>query len=129
MGTGNAHLVLRKQGLALVGAYGRRAERSGLDLGHAMGLGWDLGIRIGADLDAVIRQGRPHVAIQATCPRLADAAEEISILVGYGVHVISFAEERVLDAPPGLYSMADRPVPAAILGDARQLRGAPAWPS
>jgi 4-hydroxy-tetrahydrodipicolinate reductase len=28
---------------------------------------------------------------------------------------------RVLDAPPGLYSMSDLPVPAAMLGDARQL--------
>jgi 4-hydroxy-tetrahydrodipicolinate reductase len=31
---------------------------------------------------------------------------------------------RVLNAAPGLYSMADLPVPAAMLGDARQfLRG------
>jgi len=103
MGSGIARLVLRKQGLALVGAYGRRAARSGLDVGQAMGLGRDLGIRIGADLDAVIQEGRPRVAIQATCSRLADAAEEISTLVRHGVHVISIAEEM---AYPGCRSPA-----------------------
>ncbi len=93
MGSGIARLVLRKQGLALVGAYARRAERSGLDLGQAIGLGRDLDIPIGVDLHRVIQQGRPHVAIQATCSRLEDAAEEVSTLVRHGVHVISIAEE------------------------------------
>ena len=38
MGTGIARLVLEKQGLELVGAYGRRADRAGMDLGQAIGL-------------------------------------------------------------------------------------------
>ena len=92
MGSGIARLVLEKQGLELVGAYGRRKERAGTDLGRAIGLGRDLGIAISTDLEAVIVQARPHVAIQATCSRLTDAVPEISTLARSGVHVISIAE-------------------------------------
>ena len=38
MGAGIARLLLQKEGLELVGAFGRRPERSGLDLGPAIGL-------------------------------------------------------------------------------------------
>ena len=93
MGSGIARLVLDKQGLELVGAYGKRAERAGMDVGLAIGLDQELGIRIGTELDTVIEQTRPHVAIQATCSKLADAIEEISLLLRQGVHVITIAEE------------------------------------
>lgn len=98
MGSGIARLVLQKQGLSLVGAYGRRKERAGLDIGQAMKLGWDLGIPLSNDLVAMIAQSRPHVAIQATCSRLRDAAAEITTLVRQGVHVISIAEEMAYPA-------------------------------
>jgi len=68
-----------------VGAYARRAARSGLDVGQAVRLGRDLGI--GAELNGVIRRDRPHVAIQATCSGLEGAAEEVSTLVRHGVLV------------------------------------------
>ena len=109
MGSGIARLLLEKQGLELVGAYGRRSARAGTDLGRAIGLGRDLGIPIGSDLDAVIAQARPHIAIQATCSRLTDAMAEISTLVRNGVHVISIAEEMA-------YPAAASPALAAELG-------------
>jgi 4-hydroxy-tetrahydrodipicolinate reductase len=93
MGSGIARLVLEKRGLHLVGAYARRRQRAGTDLGRAIGLDRDLGLSIGIDLEAVLAQARPHVAIQATCSRLTDAFGEISLLVRRGVHVISIAEE------------------------------------
>lgn len=93
MGSGIARLVLEKQGLELVGAYGRRTRRAGMDLGQAIGLGRGLGLRISADLPDLAEHTRPHVAIQATCSRLSDAADEITSLVRRGVHVISIAEE------------------------------------
>jgi 4-hydroxy-tetrahydrodipicolinate reductase len=93
MGSGIARLVLEKPGLALVGAYGRRAARAGMDLGRAIALGRDLGLTISADLTSVIGQSRPHLAIQATCSKLSDAMEEITTLIRRGVHVISIAEE------------------------------------
>lgn len=37
MGSGIARVLLDKQGLQLVAAFGRRAERAGIDLGRAMG--------------------------------------------------------------------------------------------
>jgi len=98
MGSGIARVVLEKQGLQLVGAYARRAERAGMDLGQAIALGRDLGIPVGGNLSSVIEQARPHVAIQATCSRLNDAIDEITALVKRGIHVISIAEEMAYPA-------------------------------
>ncbi len=93
MGSRIARVVLQKEGLDLVAAYGRRVERAGMDLGQAIGLDRDLGIRISGKLSPLMDRARPQVAIQATCSRLADAIEEISTLVRHGVHVITIAEE------------------------------------
>ena len=98
MGSGIARLVLNKQGLQLVGAYARRAERAGMDLGQVIELDRELGIRVGGDLSSVIAQTQPHVAIQATCSRLNDAIDEITALVKHGIHVISIAEEMAYPA-------------------------------
>jgi hypothetical protein len=98
MGSGIARLVLEKQGLQLIGAYGRRAERAGMDVGRAIGLDRDLGIPLDIELPAVIKKTQPHVAIQATCSRLDDAKEEIMMLIKQGVNVISIAEEMAYPA-------------------------------
>jgi 4-hydroxy-tetrahydrodipicolinate reductase len=98
MGSGIARLVLDKQGLELVGSCGHRAEHLSMDVGRAIGLDRDLGIRITADLDSTIQTTQPHVAIQTTCSRVADAAAEISPLVRHGIHVISIAEEMAFPA-------------------------------
>lgn len=98
MGSGIARLVLQKQGLDLAGAYARRAQRAGLDVGRAIGLERDIGIMVSTDLATVIAQTRPHVAIQATCSRLVDAIEEISTLLRAGVRVVSIAEEMAYPA-------------------------------
>ena len=98
MGSGVARLVLDKPGLELVGGYGRRRERAGTDLGSAIGIDRDLGIRLGASLELEIERSRPHVAIQTTCSRLADALPEISTLVRNRVHVVSIAEEMAYPA-------------------------------
>ncbi len=132
MGSGIASLVLEKQGLTLVGAYGRRKERAGMDLGRAVGLDRKLGVGVSAELAPMIEQTRPHVAIQATCSRITDAWEEVTTLVRLtgspeipgGLGTLALAVNmipRVLNAPPGLHTMADLPVPAAMLGDARRL--------
>ncbi len=98
MGSAIARVILDKPGLVLAGAYGRRPERAGTDLGRAIGLGRDLGLSIHADLDAAVTASRPHVAIQATCSRLIEAAGEIGTLVRHGVHVVSIAEEMAYPA-------------------------------
>ena len=98
MGSGIARLVLDKPGLQLVGAYGRRSERAGMDLGQAIGLERDLGLPISNDLATVIGQTQPEIAIQATCSKIADARKELEMLVHQGVHVISIAEQLVYPA-------------------------------
>ncbi len=98
MGSGIARLVLDKHGLELVGAYGRRSERAGMDLGQAIGFEHALGLPISNDLAAVIAQTRPDIAIQATCSTIADAREELEMLLRHGVHVISIAEQLVYPA-------------------------------
>jgi 4-hydroxy-tetrahydrodipicolinate reductase len=98
MGSGIARLLLKKQGLELVGAYARRAERSGLDLGQLIGIDKELDISVNSDLEAILEQTQPHVAIQATCSRVADAVGEITTLIRHGVHVISIAEEMSFPA-------------------------------
>ncbi|MGE0823798.1 MAG: 2,4-diaminopentanoate dehydrogenase [Candidatus Binatia bacterium] len=98
MGAGIARLVLQKPGLELVGAYGRRAERAGMDLGQAIGLDHNLGIPISNELGPVVEQAKPCVAIQATCSHLTDAAPEIALLVRQRVPVISIAEEMAYPA-------------------------------
>ena len=98
MGSGIARLVLEKRGLQLAGAYARRAGRAGMDLGRAIGLERDLGIAVGTDLLTVIEQTRPEVAIQATCSGLADAMDEVAMLMRHGVPVISIAEQMAYPA-------------------------------
>ena len=93
MGAGVARLLLKKQGLRLVGALGRRSEQSGMDLGRVIGLDSELGIRIDTDLEGVIARTRPNVAIHTTCSTMADAKGEILGLARNGVNVISIAEE------------------------------------
>ena len=93
MGSGIARLVLEKAGLELVGAYGRRVHRVGMDLGQAIGLDTMLGIPISVDLERLITETHPEIAIQATCSTTADAMTEISTLLRHGVNVISIAEE------------------------------------
>lgn len=98
MGSGIARLLLDKRGLMLVGAYARRPERRGLDLGMAIGLGGGLGIDIDGDLPAMIEHSQPQIAIQATCSRLGEAWPEITTLLCSGVNVISIAEEMAYPA-------------------------------
>ena len=95
MGTAIIRLLLQKTGLQLVGAYGRRAHRLGMDLGQAIGLDSPLGIAIGADLDQLAEETRPDIAIQATCSTVTDALPEISTLLNHSIDVISIAEEMV----------------------------------
>ncbi len=98
MGAGVARLILQKQGLTLAGAYARRSQRAGMDLGRAIELGRPLGIAVHNDLEQSIQDTRPEVAIQATCSRLDDAVEEVFTLLQRGIHVISIAEEMARPA-------------------------------
>jgi 4-hydroxy-tetrahydrodipicolinate reductase len=98
MGSAIVELLLEKPGLELAGAFGRRRERAGTDVGLAVGRAEPLELAIESDLVALLERTRPAVAIQATCSRLADAEEEIATCLARGVHVISIAEEMAWPA-------------------------------
>jgi hypothetical protein len=93
MGSEIARLVLSRPKLALAGVFARRRERAGLDVGTAIGWDRELGLPIECELEALLVQRRPRVAIHATCSRLSDAEPEVAQCVDHGVHVISIAEE------------------------------------
>lgn len=98
MGTGIIQLLLRKRGLELVGVYARRAQRSGLDVGQAVGLGHDLGLYVTNDLPGLLARTQPHIALQATSSRLAQGLDDLAILLRAGINVISIAEEMAYPA-------------------------------
>jgi 4-hydroxy-tetrahydrodipicolinate reductase len=104
MGSGIVRLLLRKQGIELVGVYGRRADRAGVDVGEAIGLDGKMGVALTADLSEMLSSAKPDVAIQATCSRVEQAADEIKIAVRGGANVISIAEEMAYPSyeAPGL---------------------------
>ena len=98
MGSAIVELLLDKPGLELVGAYARRRERAGVDLGLALGHAEALGLPIAGDLDDLLDRARPAVAIQATCSRLTEAEPEVVACLARGTHVISIAEEMTWPA-------------------------------
>ena len=104
MGSGIIRLLMRKQGVELVGVYGRRADRAGVDVGEAIGLDEKLGVALTADLPGMLSSAKPDVVIQATCSRVEQAADEIKTAVQGGANVISIAEEMAYPSyeAPGL---------------------------
>ncbi len=93
MGSGMVRLLMRKQGVELVGVYGRRADRAGVDVAEAIGLDEKTGVALTADLAAMLSSAKPDVVIQATCSKVEQAADEIKTAVQAGANVISIAEE------------------------------------
>src|SRR5512145_2407747 len=93
MGSGMIKLLLQKSGIDLVGVYGRRASRAGLDVGKAIGLDTTLGVQVTNDLPAMLEHTRPHVVLQATCSRVSEAVDEITTARQHSANVISIAEE------------------------------------
>jgi 4-hydroxy-tetrahydrodipicolinate reductase len=104
MGSGIVRLLIRKRGLEIVGVYGRRADRSGLDVGEAIGHGTKIGVELTNDLPGMLSSAKPDVVIQATCSRVEQAAVEIKTAVRGGANVISIAEEMAYPSyeAPGL---------------------------
>jgi len=93
MGAGIGTLILKKKGMVLAGAVGRRKERAGRDLGEIFNLETRLDIPLSADLDKLLKATRPDLLIQSTCSRLKHAWPEIETTLRNGVNVISIAEE------------------------------------
>ena len=109
MGSGIVKLLRRKEGVEIVGVYGRRADRAGVDVGEAIGLDEKMGVALTADLPGMLSSTKPVVVIQATCSRVEQAADEIKAAVQGGANVISIAEEMAYPfyEAPGLAEEID----------------------
>ncbi len=98
MGSGIIRLLIQKQGMELAGVYGRRADRAGTDVGKAIGLEKEIGVKITNDLPGLLKKTKPFIAIQATCSKVIDAVDEIKTILNHGANLISIAEEMAYPA-------------------------------
>jgi 4-hydroxy-tetrahydrodipicolinate reductase len=98
MGTGAMKLILEKKGLELVGAYAKRKDRAGVDVGEVCGINKTIGVKLSSDLDELLKSSRPDVVIQCTSSVVTEAISEIEATVDHGASVISIAEEMSFPA-------------------------------
>jgi hypothetical protein len=108
IGRGVTKILAKKKGMKIVGAID--VANVGKDLGEVAGVGRKLGIRLSSDLNKVVKQRKPQVAIHTTSSSLKKVYPELEKLVRAGVHVVSSCEE--LSYPhqkaPGLAARLDR---------------------
>jgi 4-hydroxy-tetrahydrodipicolinate reductase len=109
MGSGIVRLLLGKEGVEVVGVYGRRPDRAGTDVGKLLGLDRDLGVKLTNNLSELLSTTKAQVVVQATCSKVNDASQEIKTAVQAGAHVVSIAEEMAYPAyeEPGLTEEID----------------------
>ncbi len=98
MGSGMIKLMLKKEGIDLVGVYGKRAKRAGTDVGTLIGHNKELGVKVTNDLAGMLHETKPHIVLQATCSKVEQAVEELRICTNSGVNVVSIAEEMAFPA-------------------------------
>jgi 4-hydroxy-tetrahydrodipicolinate reductase len=98
MGSGVIKLLLKKEGIELVGVTAKRKEREGMDVADVIGLGEPVGVTVSTDLDSLLGKSHPDIVIQCTSSRVADALGEIETALKHGANVISIAEEMSFPA-------------------------------
>lgn len=83
-----ARLLLTKPWVKIVAAVDIDPNKIGKDLGEVIGLGREVGVVVAAEL-----QGKPDVVCHSTGSRLRDVADQLSMLLERGSHVVSTCEE------------------------------------
>jgi 4-hydroxy-tetrahydrodipicolinate reductase len=93
IGAGLARLVAERPELRIVGAADLDPAKEGRDLGEITGLREPLGIVVGANLEAVLKQTQPRVVVQATGSALDQVAPQLESAIRAGARVVSTCEE------------------------------------
>ena len=91
IGRGVTKVLAKKKDMKIVGAID--VANVGKDLGEVAGVGRKLGIRISDDLQKVVKQLKPQVAIHTTSSSLKKVFPELERLIEARVNVVSSCEE------------------------------------
>ncbi len=96
--------------IELVGAIDIDASLVGRDLGEVAGVGRELGVKVSADVDAVLSDVKADVVSLATASSVKAVYPQVEKCVGAGVNVVSTCEELAYpyDREPQLSAEIDR---------------------
>jgi len=83
-----ARLLLTKPWVKLVAAVDIDPKKIGKDVGEAIGLGREVGVKVTPEID-----GKPEVVCHSTGSRLREVTPQLNALLGRGCHVVSTCEE------------------------------------
>lgn len=93
IGASIAKLLLKKEGVEIVGAIDADEDKVGEDLGEVIGLDERLDVVISNDPDAVFSKVRADIAVHATTSFLKQVYSQIVKALEHGVSVVSTCEE------------------------------------
>ncbi|MEM3616359.1 MAG: hypothetical protein QXJ31_00380 [Candidatus Bathyarchaeia archaeon] len=88
-----AKSLLERKGVKIVGAIDVAKDKVSRDLGEVLGLNKRLSIMVSSDVDAVISETKPDIAVHATSSYLRETYPQIASIIKNGVSVISTCEE------------------------------------
>jgi 2,4-diaminopentanoate dehydrogenase len=95
IGRGAAELVLKKQGMQLVGAVDRDSKLAGRDLGDVLGAGKKLGIAVSDKPVVLFAQTPADAVIHCTSSSFAVIYEELVEIARAGLHCVTSCEEAM----------------------------------
>jgi 4-hydroxy-tetrahydrodipicolinate reductase len=93
MGSGMVKLMLEKKGLELVGVIERRPELVGKDVGQALELGKDLGVKIYSDPAEILDKNKVDICLHAIHSFTRKVFDSLKLILESGINVVTIAEE------------------------------------
>ena len=93
IGIETARLVLKKSGMAIVGAVDISKDIAGKDLGEVLGLKEKLGIAVTDDAKGLFARTQADVALHTTGSRFKKIYPDLEAMIGAGLNIISSSEE------------------------------------
>ena len=93
VGSRIARHLLEKEGVEIVGAIDMAKDKIGKDLGEVLGLSKRLGIKVSDNLNEVLSEAKPDIAVHATSSFLKQVYPQLETCIKHGVNVVSTCEE------------------------------------
>jgi 4-hydroxy-tetrahydrodipicolinate reductase len=102
--------LLVEKGATVVGAVGRSPSKVGRDLGEVVGLGFELGVKVDEDADAVMSRAAADVAVVAVSSYLETMFDHFRTCIEHGANVLTIEEESFFpwSTAPALAERLDR---------------------